>query len=391
MDLEGIDVAVLYPSRGLFVLAVDGLDSELAAAIARAYNDWMHDFCKIDPMRMYGAGITINRVTRLSPTEFREETASYLHPWDHRYATGIHTLVGDGSLTVVDGHRQVVIPALILRRAAFKLRRLAQVCGIGHIDGDGRAGLEAPLARELRVHRDAGVEDRDHAGPARKTRIEQVNKAVRKHDVATEMRPSEQEQRLLGPIHDLALYDVCKMSVAPVVHVLVGRVAYDRPVDRWVAEYHADLLADRQPGIQGADRFEHLLIHRRRPNTRDYRRVFPNPLELIMCDTFTGHIAVGNVLITSIAEFDDDVVDGIGELGVAQQLGEELSRTTSRVARLAERNERISLERVEKVVRRWRQSKLAEIIRRGFRTSARQNPKEDRQPYGDADSHTMAD
>ena len=57
MDKEGLDVAVLYPSRGLFVLAVDGLDSELAAAIAKAYNDWLHNFCKIAPDRMYGAGI----------------------------------------------------------------------------------------------------------------------------------------------------------------------------------------------------------------------------------------------------------------------------------------------------------------------------------------------
>ena len=57
MDKEGLDVAILYPSRGLFVLAVDGLDPELAAAIAKAYNDWMHDFCQVAPNRMYGAGI----------------------------------------------------------------------------------------------------------------------------------------------------------------------------------------------------------------------------------------------------------------------------------------------------------------------------------------------
>ena len=29
MDKEGLDVAILYPSRGLFVLAIDGLDSGL--------------------------------------------------------------------------------------------------------------------------------------------------------------------------------------------------------------------------------------------------------------------------------------------------------------------------------------------------------------------------
>ena len=57
MDKEGLDVAILYPSRGLFVLAVDGMDPELAAAIAKAYNDWLYDFCKIAPSRMYGAAL----------------------------------------------------------------------------------------------------------------------------------------------------------------------------------------------------------------------------------------------------------------------------------------------------------------------------------------------
>ena len=55
MDKEGIDVAVLYPSRGLYALGVDGLDPALSAAIAKAYNDWMYDFCSIAPDRMYGA------------------------------------------------------------------------------------------------------------------------------------------------------------------------------------------------------------------------------------------------------------------------------------------------------------------------------------------------
>jgi len=39
------------------VLAVDGLDPDLAAAISKAYNDWMFDFCKVAPERMFGAGI----------------------------------------------------------------------------------------------------------------------------------------------------------------------------------------------------------------------------------------------------------------------------------------------------------------------------------------------
>lgn len=57
MDTEGIDVAVLYPTRGLRALVVDDMDAEFAAAIARAYNNWLHEFCKKDPQRLIGAGM----------------------------------------------------------------------------------------------------------------------------------------------------------------------------------------------------------------------------------------------------------------------------------------------------------------------------------------------
>jgi predicted TIM-barrel fold metal-dependent hydrolase len=57
MDTEGIDVAVLYPTRALRALVVDDMDSEFAAAIARAYNDWLHDFCHKNPQRLIGAGM----------------------------------------------------------------------------------------------------------------------------------------------------------------------------------------------------------------------------------------------------------------------------------------------------------------------------------------------
>jgi uncharacterized protein len=57
MDKEGIDVAVLFPSRGLSVLTNPEREPPFAAAIARAYNDWMADFCKEDPARLIGAGM----------------------------------------------------------------------------------------------------------------------------------------------------------------------------------------------------------------------------------------------------------------------------------------------------------------------------------------------
>ena len=57
MDTEGIDVAVLFPTRGLYALATDDLEPDLAAAIARAYNDWLADFCAPDPGRLIGTAM----------------------------------------------------------------------------------------------------------------------------------------------------------------------------------------------------------------------------------------------------------------------------------------------------------------------------------------------
>jgi predicted TIM-barrel fold metal-dependent hydrolase len=57
MDREGIDVATLYPTRGLHTLAERDMDPGLAAALARAYNNWLYDFCSLDPSRMIGVGM----------------------------------------------------------------------------------------------------------------------------------------------------------------------------------------------------------------------------------------------------------------------------------------------------------------------------------------------
>ena len=57
LDEFGVDVSVLFPSRGLFLLAMDPMDRELAAAVARAYNNWLYDFCQTDTTRLLGSGI----------------------------------------------------------------------------------------------------------------------------------------------------------------------------------------------------------------------------------------------------------------------------------------------------------------------------------------------
>src|SRR5262249_34202080 len=52
MDAEGIDVAVLYPS--MWLLYGDLTEPKLQAAACRAYSNWMADFCRAYPRRLYG-------------------------------------------------------------------------------------------------------------------------------------------------------------------------------------------------------------------------------------------------------------------------------------------------------------------------------------------------
>jgi uncharacterized protein len=55
MDMDGIDAAFLYPSIGLFVGGVT--DPGFAAAICRAYNRWLADYCRPYPDRLFGVAM----------------------------------------------------------------------------------------------------------------------------------------------------------------------------------------------------------------------------------------------------------------------------------------------------------------------------------------------
>jgi predicted TIM-barrel fold metal-dependent hydrolase len=106
MDREGLDVAILFPTRGLFVLGLDtpqmmgadGLEPPFAAAIARAYNDWLADFCREHPTRLFGAGMVAPHDVQLAVQETRRcvEQLSFKavflspgcvnrRPWHDRY------------------------------------------------------------------------------------------------------------------------------------------------------------------------------------------------------------------------------------------------------------------------------------------------------------------
>ena len=52
MDIDGIDVSIVYPTTGLVLYRVP--DSELLTAIFRTYNDWVGEFCGAIPKRLKG-------------------------------------------------------------------------------------------------------------------------------------------------------------------------------------------------------------------------------------------------------------------------------------------------------------------------------------------------
>ncbi|MBI3077440.1 MAG: amidohydrolase [Deltaproteobacteria bacterium] len=57
MDLEGIDQAVLF-STIFGLTAINALQNKaLAAALARAYNDWLAEYCAADPRRLKGVAL----------------------------------------------------------------------------------------------------------------------------------------------------------------------------------------------------------------------------------------------------------------------------------------------------------------------------------------------
>lgn len=51
MEMEGIDIAVLFPTNGLHLVARHDLDPHFALALCRAYNDWICDFAQYSPAR----------------------------------------------------------------------------------------------------------------------------------------------------------------------------------------------------------------------------------------------------------------------------------------------------------------------------------------------------
>lgn len=80
-----------------------------------------------DSSRVYGGRVVFNRITKLSPEVFQEETVKIIEPVKQsRFNQALHTVSSDGDITVIDGARQVCI-CKSLAALLYKVKRLLGV------------------------------------------------------------------------------------------------------------------------------------------------------------------------------------------------------------------------------------------------------------------------
>jgi predicted TIM-barrel fold metal-dependent hydrolase len=75
MDREGVDVAILSPTAGLYVIWGEEVAADLAVAIARAYNDWLADYCRTEAARLKGLALLPLQDPAAAAAELRRAVA----------------------------------------------------------------------------------------------------------------------------------------------------------------------------------------------------------------------------------------------------------------------------------------------------------------------------
>ena len=72
----------------------------------------------------YGGRVVINRVKKLTPTDFEEEEAAIIEPFSGSpYPMGVHTISSVGDITLIDGRRNVFIKRAMIAGLRRKMRR----------------------------------------------------------------------------------------------------------------------------------------------------------------------------------------------------------------------------------------------------------------------------
>ena len=91
MDIDGIDVSIVYPTTGLGLYSTP--DSELLSSMFRTYNDWVGEFCNAVPKRLKGigmlnvddVGVGVKELERCAKMGFVGAMISVYPPEEHSY------------------------------------------------------------------------------------------------------------------------------------------------------------------------------------------------------------------------------------------------------------------------------------------------------------------
>ena len=79
MDLEGIDIAVVYRTFAHMVVSIDDLEADYAAACCAAFNDWLAAYCAAAPGRLKAAAIVSLHDPELAAAEARRAVTEKGH------------------------------------------------------------------------------------------------------------------------------------------------------------------------------------------------------------------------------------------------------------------------------------------------------------------------
>ena len=176
MDIEGLDVAVLFPTRGLHTLAEPFMDPPFAAALARAYNDWLYDFCAPAPDRLIGAAMVspfdvddaVAEVERAVKelgfrAVFMRSNQMTDKPWhdpyydplwsaleEHDIAIGFHESSSSGAPQVGQHFEPNFMLRRIFAQPVEQMMALASFCGGGVLERHPRTARRLP-GGELRM------------------------------------------------------------------------------------------------------------------------------------------------------------------------------------------------------------------------------------------------
>ena len=71
MEMEGVDIAVLFPTMGLSLIARDEMDPHLSLALCQAYNNRIYDFCQYSPDQLKFAAMLPFHEVNLACQELR--------------------------------------------------------------------------------------------------------------------------------------------------------------------------------------------------------------------------------------------------------------------------------------------------------------------------------